>query len=114
MNRFDVGIIGGGLVGCSAALYLRQRGASVVLLERRAPGSQASGVNYGGVRQQGRPLPELPLARRSRQVWSRLPELIGTNCEFSVTGHLKLARSDRDMAELETYAARARPLGLDL
>ena len=65
---YDVAIIGGGLPGCSAALHLRQRHASVVLLERRRCGSQASGVNYGGVRQQGRHEAELPLARRSRQM----------------------------------------------
>ena len=114
MTQFDVGIVGGGIVGCSAALHLRRRGVSVVLFERRAAGSQASGVNYGGVRQQGRPLPELPLARRSRRTWSQLPALIGTDCEFADTGHLKLARTESEMAELEIYAEQARPYGLDL
>ena len=114
MTRADVTIIGGGLVGCSAALHLRRRGASVVLLERRRCGSQASGVNYGGVRQQGRHLAELPLARRSRRIWSDLVTLVGTDCEFAVTGHLKLARSEAEMAELEAYAEQARALGLRL
>lgn len=112
MTAFDVAIVGGGLVGCSAALHLRRREASVVLLERRQCGSQASGVNYGGVRQQGRHLAELPLARRSRRIWAELETLVGTDCEFAVTGHLKLARSDAEMAELEAYAGLARDLGL--
>ncbi len=114
MTDFDVAIIGGGLVGCSAALHLCGRGASVVLVERRHCGSQASGVNYGGVRQQGRDLAELPLARRSRRIWADLENLVGSNCEFEVTGHLKLARSERDMDGLEDYARRAREHGLDL
>lgn len=114
MTDFDVAIIGGGLVGCSAALHLRQRDASVVLLERRYCGSQASGVNYGGVRQQGRDPAELPLARRSRKLWAALETLVGADCEFEATGHLKLARSDAEMAELEAYALCARGFGLVL
>jgi sarcosine oxidase subunit beta len=110
----DVAIVGGGTAGCSAALHLAQRGVSVVLLERGLCGGQASGVNYGGVRQQGRALAELPLARRSRAMWARLAEIVGTDCEFTATGHVKLARSDADMAELEAYREAVRPYGLEL
>ncbi|MEN3385988.1 MAG: hypothetical protein V7608_6032 [Hyphomicrobiales bacterium] len=111
---FDVAIIGGGLAGCSAALHVCVRGASVVLLERRTCGSQASGVNYGGVRQQGRHPAELPLARRSRDLWARLPALVGSDCEFMVTGHLKLARSEAEMAGLEAASRLAGDMGLAL
>ncbi|EJL56603.1 glycine/D-amino acid oxidase, deaminating [Rhizobium sp. CF122] len=97
---FDIAIIGGGLAGCSTALHARLKGASVVLVERGRCGAQASGVNYGGVRQQGRHPAELALARRSRAIWGSLKSLIGTDCEFTATGHLKLARNDDDMAEL--------------
>jgi sarcosine oxidase subunit beta len=110
----DVAIIGGGTAGCSTALHLRQRGATVVLLERGSCGGQASGVNYGGVRQQGRNLAELPLARRSREMWGRLTEIVGSDCEFVASGHVKLARSDADMAELEAYREAVRPYGLEL
>ena len=62
LRSVDVAIIGGGIVGASAALALRRMGLSVMLLERDACGSRSSGVNYGGVRRQGRPLTQLPLA----------------------------------------------------
>jgi sarcosine oxidase subunit beta len=110
----DVAIVGGGTAGCSTALHLRWRGATVVLLERGVCGGQASGVNYGGVRQQGRNLAELPLARRSREMWGRLAEIVGSDCEFAASGHVKLARSDADMAELEAYREAVRPYGLAL
>jgi sarcosine oxidase subunit beta len=110
----DVAIVGGGTAGCSTALHLRWRGASVVLLERGLCGGQASGVNYGGVRQQGRDLAELPLAQRSRAMWGRLAEIVGSDCEFAATGHIKLARSDADLAELEAYHQAVRPYGLEL
>ena len=110
----DVAIVGGGIAGCSTALHLRWRGATVILLERGLCGGQASGVNYGGVRQQGRDLAELPLARRSREMWGRLAEIVGTDCEFVASGHVKLARSDANMAELEAYREAVRPYGLEL
>ncbi|KQY15064.1 FAD-dependent oxidoreductase [Rhizobium sp. Root73] len=109
---FDIAVIGGGLAGCSTALHARIKGASVVLLERGRCGTQASGVNYGGVRQQGRHSAELPLARRSRSIWSNLETLIGSDCEFTVTGHVKLARNDADMAELAVHRTVLRDHGI--
>ncbi len=110
----DVAIVGGGTAGCAAALHLRQHGLAVCLLEKGALGSQASGVNFGGVRQQGRDIAELPLSRRSHAVWGRLKELVGADCEFVASGHIKLARNEADLAELEAYAAAAADHGLAL
>ena len=61
----DVAIMGGGIMGCTAALQLRKDGLTVALLEKGMCGAQASGINAGGVRQQGRAFSELPLARRA-------------------------------------------------
>lgn len=111
---FDIAVIGGGVAGCSTALHARLKGASVILLERGRCGAQASGVNYGGVRQQGRHAAELPLSRRSREIWGNLAELIGTDCEFSATGHLKLARNDADLAELVCHQSLLRAHGISV
>jgi sarcosine oxidase subunit beta len=111
---FDVAIIGGGTAGCAAALALRRRAMRVVLLEKGACGAMASGTNFGGVRRQGREFRDMPLAHRARAIWDRLPAMLGTDCEFRATGHVKLARDDAEMAELETYARGARDAGLDL
>lgn len=110
----DVAIIGGGIVGASAALALRQMGLSVTLLERDFCGSRSSGVNYGGVRRQGRPLSQLALSQRAHGIWGRLPELIGIDGEYLRSGHLKIARSEVDLAALEAYRARSRGFGMDL
>ncbi|MGE8473643.1 MAG: NAD(P)/FAD-dependent oxidoreductase, partial [Paraburkholderia hospita] len=98
--HYQVVIAGGGLVGSSAALALARRGVRVGLFERRYCGAQASGVNYGGVRCQGRPAEQMPLAMRARRVWDRLPELIGIDGELVVSGHLRLARRESDFAVL--------------
>ncbi|MDB5504278.1 MAG: putative dependent oxidoreductase [Tardiphaga sp.] len=110
----DALVLGGGGAGCSAALHLAKRGLRVILLERGLVGGQASGVNYGGVRQQGRHAAELPIARRSREMWGRMREIAGTDAEFTVTTHLKLARNAEEEAELVAYLDIARDYGLSL
>jgi len=110
----DVAIIGGGIVGSAAALFLRRFGLSVVLLERGLCGAAASGVNYGGVRVQGRTVSQLPLALRARRIWAALPAFIGIDGEYVQSGHLKLARSEADMASLEAYARLVREHGVAL
>jgi sarcosine oxidase, subunit beta len=110
----DVAVIGGGLVGSSAALRLRTMGFSVVLLDKGFCGAQASGVNYGGVRRQGRPPEQLPLSQRSHAIWPHLKALIGIDGEFLRSGHLKLARTGADMSTLEAYATHFACFGLDL
>lgn len=108
----DAVIIGGGIVGGAAALFMRRAGLSVILLDKGFCGAQASGVNYGGVRRQGRGPDQIPLAQRSFDLWGRLPELIGIDGEYVRSGHLKLARTEAHFASLEAYAAKVRPLGL--
>ena len=46
---FDVIVVGGGVVGCSAAYYLARDGASVALFERDSVAGHASGFAFGGV-----------------------------------------------------------------
>lgn len=110
----DVAIIGGGIMGCAAALELRKAGRTVVLLEKGLCGAQASGVNAGGVRQQGRHLTELPMTRRAAKMWPRLHELLGEDIEFRQVGHMRLARSESDVEMLEKHAAAVREYGLHL
>ena len=114
--RTDVAIVGGGIVGSSAALALRRMGVGVVLLERDLCGSRSSGVNYGGVRRQGRPVSQLPLAQRAHRIWGGLAGLLGTDGEYIRSGHFKIARSESDMASLERYRALSSDfdLGLEL
>jgi sarcosine oxidase subunit beta len=110
----DVIIVGGGLMGTSAAFFLRQRGRSVILLERGLVGQQASGVNFGNVRRQGRHLFQLPLANRARDIWGRLPELLGEDCEFLPSGHVRVFYSDEFAAKGEQYARDAKAYDLHL
>lgn len=110
----DVAIIGAGIVGCSAALALRRRGRSVALIERDYGGARASGVNFGGVRRQGRSPAQLRLSARAHPIWNDLASHIGIDGEFIRSGHLKLARSRADLDSLAAYATRVADFGLEL
>lgn len=115
MNRqADVLVIGGGFMGAATAFFLRQRGRSVILLERFLVGQQASGTNFGNVRRQGRYLRQLPLANRSRAIWSRISELTGSDVEFMPVGHVRFAWREEQIAVMEDYARNAREFGLEL
>ena len=112
--KTDVIIVGGGIMGAATAFFLRKRGRSVALIERGLVGQQASGVNFGNVRRQGRFLPQLPLANRARAIWGRLNELLGEDAEFLASGHLRITYNDEMTEKIVTYAAEARHYGLNL
>jgi sarcosine oxidase subunit beta len=112
--RSDVLVIGAGIVGCATALQLARRGRKVTLLERDQAGVRASGVNFGGVRQNGRDLRELPLAMRARALWDDLPHLIGFDGEFRATGNLRLASDETRAAQLDGFYTAATSQGLGL
>src|SRR5678816_351850 len=65
----DVAVIGGGIVGCSAAYFLARAGLSVAVFEKGRIAGEQSGRNWGWVRQQGRSPVELPCMMRSLQLW---------------------------------------------
>ncbi len=79
----DAIIVGGGIIGSSAALTLARAGRQVALLERDFCGSHSSGVNYGGVRRQGRSLDQLPLSMRAHAIWGNLRDWIGIDGEYA-------------------------------
>lgn len=110
----DVAIIGGGLVGTWTAYFLRRRGHTVSVIEKGAVGSQASGVNFGNVRLEGRHPTEFPLALRAIEQWERIEELIGERCEFTPCGHSYFALDPKELARLERYQREGIAGGLEI
>ncbi|AFK64287.1 FAD dependent oxidoreductase [Advenella kashmirensis WT001] len=110
----DVLIIGAGIIGASTAYFLSKQGLQVLLCDAGQSGTKASGVNFGGVRRQGRPLSQMPLAMRSHELWGQLSELIGIDGEYIRCGHLKVAFTEQDMDRLQAYNSSVASCGLDL
>ncbi|OTP70802.1 NAD(P)/FAD-dependent oxidoreductase [Caballeronia sordidicola] len=113
-TRADVIVIGGGIMGTSTAFFLRRRNRSVILLERGLTGQQASGVNFGGIRRQGRALPQLAMASRALRTWQNARELLGEDVEFLPSSHTRVCYHAHDAEYFDRYAQEAREYGLDL
>jgi glycine/D-amino acid oxidase-like deaminating enzyme len=109
----DVVIVGGGIVGVSAAYFLARRGVSVVLCEKGRIAGEQSGRNWGWVRQQGRSPVELPLMIRSLAIWQRLGTELGEDVGFRQGGSLYLAETPGQLTTLEEWLPVARAHGLD-
>lgn len=88
----DVLIVGGGIVGAATAYALSEQGVQVQVVESGTLGGLASGANAGGIwpDQQGIEYPEAfrNLARRSRDLWGKLPARDGFDFDWRVNGFL--------------------------
>ena len=108
--RADVLIIGGGIIGCAAALFLARAGLAVVLCEKGRIGAEQSGRNWGWIRRIGRHGAELPLARRALQLWPRL-QAEGLNMGYAQTGLAYLCKDESEQqarrAWLKTHGEAA-------
>ena len=104
----DVVIIGGGIIGTSAALYLAKRGLKVVLCEKGHIAGEQSSRNWGWVRKARRDPREIPLIVESLRLWERMNETIGEETGFRTTGTAFAVESDADVARYRDLA-RTRP-----
>jgi glycine/D-amino acid oxidase-like deaminating enzyme len=109
----DVAIIGGGIIGASAALELAERGHRVALCEKGEIGAEQSSRNWGWVRRMGRDVAELPLAMQSRTLWQGMRQRVGRDVGYVESGILYVASNAREMAGHEAWAETARPFGLE-
>ncbi len=108
----DVVIIGGGVMGVSAALELAARGQKVVICEKGRVAGEQSSRNWGWIRQQGRDLAELPVMMESLSIWKSHAENLPNALGFRQEGVVYLARTPREMAEFEQWAQAAAAHGL--
>jgi glycine/D-amino acid oxidase-like deaminating enzyme len=113
----DVAIIGGGIVGCSAAAMLAARGATVVLFEATAIAAGASGRNLGALQHPFDAILE-PLYRSSLGHYRNLAMLDdGFNIPAQPVGLLMLNRdpeaSRRQVASMTALAPELKPTFMD-
>lgn len=110
----DVIVLGGGLMGTSAAFFLARRGIAVTLIDPNAIGAGATTASFGNIRRTGRFLPQMPLAHRSRALWAQSETLLGRDVEFRATGHVRLIFDEESRADMRRFADAAAPWGLTL
>jgi glycine/D-amino acid oxidase-like deaminating enzyme len=106
----DVVVIGGGVIGVSAAYHLARKGHSVALVEKGHVGCEQSSRNWGWCRQQGRARAEIPLAREALRLWEEMQIDAGRDAGFRRTGVLFLTKNPEELAAWEKWAEVAREM----
>jgi glycine/D-amino acid oxidase-like deaminating enzyme len=127
-TRADVAIIGGGYLGLSTALALRERGADVVLLEQQFCGFGASGRNAGhltptigkdaatlrrffGAERAAR---LMGFAERAVEHTERMIERHAIDCDYRPVGNIVAGVHARQERALRRAAEAAARLGIDV
>lgn len=106
-------VIGGGIVGVTAALYLARAGVPVVLCEKGRVAAEQSSRNWGWVRKQGRDPRELPGAILAGRLWREIDEELPDETGFKVGGVAYLARDEAKLARYESWLQHSQAYQLD-
>ncbi len=106
-------VVGAGILGLSVAYNLAARGAQVVVFEKKYPGSGLSGRAIGGVHSQWENEHDIKLAKKSREILSRLPDRLNFNIPFRRDGYLMLATTEDDFKLLKKNATLQRSFSIE-
>lgn len=112
-DRAPVVVIGGGVAGVGAALYLAKAGIPAVLFEKGRIAGEQSSRNWGWIRKQGRDAAELPLMIESQRLWSEIAQESDADFGYRVGGVTYLSQTDAELAEREAWMTHAKAFGLD-
>src|SRR6266852_6177630 len=110
----SVVIVGGGLMGLSAAFHLRRADPArpVTVLERARIGSAASGASAAGVRVMGRDPAERRLALESLRRWLDLDRELEGETRYRRGGGFRAALDDDAWRAARGWAAEQRADGV--
>ncbi len=106
-------VIGGGIVGLTAALNLAERGIPVTVLEKGRIAGEQSSRNLGWIRKTSRGRDDLPLAQESDRLWAEMRQRVGADVGYSQAGIMYVARNEAQMAAHEAWLASVTGLDVD-
>lgn len=112
-DRADVVIVGGGVMGASAAFHLAEAGVTdVLLLEADQLSCGSTSKSAGGVRLQFSDEINIALALRSMDAFERFAERPGAEIGLQQVGYLFLLTDPADVAAFEKNTALQNSMGV--
>ena len=112
-KQSTVVIIGGGIVGLTAALTLIERGIPVTVLEKGRIAGEQSSRNLGWIRKTSRLKDDVPLAQAADRLWAGMAARVGTEVGYRQSGIMFAARDEAQMAMYENWLKSVQDLELD-
>ena len=110
----DLVVIGAGALGLSTALHAALLGQSVIVVERYAAGSQASGRAAGLFKSVQADELRTRLARRSIELALTFADWAGVGLAVARSGSFLVARTPEHAAYLQTEARQSAAFGVSL
>lgn len=104
----DAVVIGGGIIGATAAYFLARRGLSVALVEKGLVGAEQSSRNWGWCRRQNRDERELPLSGVALRLWDEMTSEIGQDLGFRRCGLLYATDDPSQLQQWDDWRELAR------
>jgi glycine/D-amino acid oxidase-like deaminating enzyme len=104
---YDLCVVGGGIHGCTVALFAARGGMKVVLVERGSLCREASGVNAGTLTMQMTRVALIPYALQAHAMWASAATWLGHDVGVVVCDGLSLAFTQAE-ADLLSYRAGKR------
>lgn len=106
-------IIGGGIAGVSAALFLAEAGIASVVCEKGRIAGEQSSRNWGWIRQQGRDFAELPLMIESAGLWERIAGELDEDIGYRKGGSTYLVSTQKELEQRMHWLEQARSFDID-
>ena len=116
VQKADVVVTGGGIMGCAIAYGLKKKGVGrVTVVERRGIGEETSSACDGGVNLQTKaPGPALELAKRSVELYQTLSQELDYDVHFEKYGGMVMVDSPELMGVVEHSVAEQTAAGVDV
>ncbi|SPJ32444.1 NAD(P)/FAD-dependent oxidoreductase [Kushneria phyllosphaerae] len=106
-------IIGGGIIGLTAALTLAERGVPVVVLDKGRLAGEQSSRNLGWIRKTSRHGEDVPLALAADRLWAGMASRTGSDVGYRPSGIMFLSRTPEQLAVHEGWLNSVSSLSLD-
>jgi glycine oxidase len=117
----DVVIVGGGVIGCSIAYFLRKAGVEVMVIEREEIAAESSGAAGGLITQLGGLGGPPPFTALMLESWSLFATLIpeledasGVDIEYRQTGCLRAVLDEDECEQMQELVPVCQSMDIDM